>query len=230
MSCHPPFFRNMVQAGFNSLKNKSFVWPLSIGCTFWELVIVSDDVLPLGCVWCAYLCITSDGVQISVCMLGFSAGCVFVMLRGGDSVWCVDVLWRDISLLLELLTSSLRCLQFLQRTCPVGVLMMQDCGSVHTCLTIAGVHFLISWSCTLTSCPVSRLDRSFAYRLCYFFCNNCLWIRHSWISSFWAFLLVHFVGRLLTSFRLNSSSTGDGITWSIGVDRRHSRHVYVSVA
>lgn len=35
-------------------------------------------------------------------------------------------------------------------------------------------------------------------------------------------LLVHFTGRLLIIFLLHRSSSGGGITWSIGVDRRHS--------
>ena len=51
-----------------------------------DLVIVSDGVLSLGCVLCACLCVTLDGVQKSMCMLGFSAGCVFGMLGGGGSV------------------------------------------------------------------------------------------------------------------------------------------------
>ena len=39
---------------------------------------------------------------------------------------------------------------------------------------------------------------------------------------------MHFVGRLLTSFHLNSTSPGDGMTWSIGVNRRHSRIMSMS--
>ena len=39
---------------------------------------------------------------------------------------------------------------------------------------------------------------------------------------------MHFVGRLLTSFRLNSSSPGDGMMGSIGVDRRHNRVMFMS--
>ena len=50
-----------------------------------DLVIVFDGVLPLGCIWCVYLCVILDGMQMSVCILGFSAGCVFEMLAGGGS-------------------------------------------------------------------------------------------------------------------------------------------------
>ena len=59
--------------------------------TWPNLVVVSDSVLLLGCVWCACMSVTSDGVQMSVCILGFSAGSVFGMFGGGGSVWCGDV-------------------------------------------------------------------------------------------------------------------------------------------
>ena len=48
------------------------------------------------------------------------------------------------------------------------------------------------------------------------------------IFYFWLALLGHFTGRFPTSFRLYRSSPGDGITWSIGVDRKHSNTMSTS--
>ena len=49
---------------------------------------------------------------------------------------------------------------------------------------------------------------------CYFFFLGCI--------------LGYVTGKIPTSFRLNRSSPGDGITWSIGVDRKHSKTIFES--
>ena len=96
------------------------------------------------------------------------------------------------------------CFRFLQSNFPDGICTMYDFGSMHLYVTTVEDHLLVLWSNTRTRCPTSRV--------CVGVCDVFIVLR----------LLGHFTDRFPTSFRLNSSSQGEGIAWSMRVDRWHS--------
>ena len=121
--------------------------------------------------------------------------------------------------------SSLWCLWFLRSDFLDEVYTIYDLSSTHLCVTTAGDHLLESGSYTRTCCPSSMFGRSRMCQSCWNFWYDCLWYREVAIFSFWLALFGHFTGKFPTSFWLYRSSPGDRITWSIGVDRKHSNTI-----
>ena len=176
---------------------------MSVGC----LVGVSGTGLPLV-------------VEVLVCSLGEWFVIIPTAPLDSGDIMGVDADASGFSVAADL--SSLRCLRFLGSDFPDEVSTIYDLGSTHLYVTTAGDQLLESGSYTRTRCLTSLFGRSWMCWLCWHFWYDCLWYRWVAIFSFWVALLGHLTGKFPSCFRLNSSSPGDVIIWSIGGDRKHS--------